>query len=226
LLYPSPEDKTNTYALLGTYDLVADEVLRLEPGMCFVDVGANCGVFALIAAARVGPTGLVIAFEPSPREFKNLVRNLAANGVNNVLALPLAVCEQTGPIAFAVGSSRHSGRNAIAPSGGIGCVFGLNPADFPGLTGLIGDRRIVLKLDVEGYEVKALNALAELVRTHQVEKLIVEVDSRQLAHYGDTPAALYARMDALGYVPSRGVASHHYDEVFVPLAPAVREPAA
>ena len=37
----------------------------LRPGDVFVDVGANIGLFTLIAASRVGPTGRVIAFEPS-----------------------------------------------------------------------------------------------------------------------------------------------------------------
>ena len=47
--------------------------LLLRPGDCFVDVGANAGVFSLAAAAFVGDTGHVIAFEPSSREYASLL---------------------------------------------------------------------------------------------------------------------------------------------------------
>src|ERR1017187_7967619 len=36
----------------------------LRPGMCFIDVGANVGVYAIKAAKEVGEKGLVIAIEP------------------------------------------------------------------------------------------------------------------------------------------------------------------
>ena len=38
---------------------------RLGPGDTFVDGGANVGLFTLVAAARVGPAGRVISFEPA-----------------------------------------------------------------------------------------------------------------------------------------------------------------
>jgi FkbM family methyltransferase len=41
-------------------------VASLQPGDVFVDVGANVGLFTLLAARRVAPEGRVIAFEPHP----------------------------------------------------------------------------------------------------------------------------------------------------------------
>ena len=38
----------------------------LTPGMTVMDVGANVGQFTLVAARRVGPSGRVHAFEPTP----------------------------------------------------------------------------------------------------------------------------------------------------------------
>src|SRR5689334_16156257 len=37
----------------------------LKPGAVLVDIGANIGYYTMLAAARVSPTGKVIAFEPS-----------------------------------------------------------------------------------------------------------------------------------------------------------------
>jgi protein-L-isoaspartate O-methyltransferase len=56
----------NIYA--GTFEASEAKVLmgRLAPGMTFIDVGANVGYFTALAARCVGPTGLVVALEPSP----------------------------------------------------------------------------------------------------------------------------------------------------------------
>src|SRR3546814_18389766 len=74
-LYPG--DRTNRHCILGTYNnVVPDEVERLEEGDCFIDVGANCGLFSIMAGQRVGPGGLVLAFEPCQQTFSRLVDNI------------------------------------------------------------------------------------------------------------------------------------------------------
>lgn len=68
-------------ALYGSYEDAFTEYLRttLQPGMTFVDVGANVGLFTVIAGAVVGPSGKVIAYEPNPELFQYLARNVAMN---------------------------------------------------------------------------------------------------------------------------------------------------
>ncbi len=53
------------------------------PGDVFYDVGANIGLFALIAAHRVGAGGRVVAFEPHAATVDALLRNVALNGLGN-----------------------------------------------------------------------------------------------------------------------------------------------
>jgi FkbM family methyltransferase len=38
----------------------------VEPGMVVLDIGAFLGYYTLVAAHRVGPSGKVFAFEPTP----------------------------------------------------------------------------------------------------------------------------------------------------------------
>lgn len=56
----------------------------LKPGMVFFDIGANQGFYTLLAAKKVGPQGKIFAFEPVPREFRNLKWNIFINGLKNV----------------------------------------------------------------------------------------------------------------------------------------------
>jgi FkbM family methyltransferase len=50
----------------------------LDPGMEFVDVGAQIGYFSVIAAALVTESGRVHSFEPDPDCFSRLTRNSQA----------------------------------------------------------------------------------------------------------------------------------------------------
>jgi hypothetical protein len=56
---------------------VLDRILK--PGMTFLDIGANVGLYTLFAAKRVMPNGRVLAIEPSSREYEILTRNIDAN---------------------------------------------------------------------------------------------------------------------------------------------------
>src|SRR5260370_11866952 len=68
----------------------------LEPGMIALDLGAHQGYYALLAAKRVGRSGRVIAFEPSPRERWALRLNLILNRCINVTVAATALgCEET-----------------------------------------------------------------------------------------------------------------------------------
>jgi len=59
-----------------------------------VDVGANTGIYALVARC-LNPTATVVALEPVERVFRRLQRNIELNG-GNVIAEKLAACDTTG----------------------------------------------------------------------------------------------------------------------------------
>ncbi|WP_353721710.1 FkbM family methyltransferase [Dyadobacter sp. 676] len=65
----------------GLYDLHEMLFLMhyLRPGDTFVDVGANVGVYTLLAAGVAGADA--IAFEPIPSTFSKLRRNIAYNAL-------------------------------------------------------------------------------------------------------------------------------------------------
>lgn len=68
----------------------------LKPEMTFFDIGANQGFYTLLAAKYVGLKGKVFAFEPVPREFRNLNWNILINRFQNIKAEPVALGVQEG----------------------------------------------------------------------------------------------------------------------------------
>jgi FkbM family methyltransferase len=69
---------------------------ELKAGDTFLDVGANIGYYSVVAAAKVGMKGKVVAFEPDPDNFKMLERNLDLNKLRNSMPLPVAVSDYCG----------------------------------------------------------------------------------------------------------------------------------
>jgi len=153
-------------AISGSYERTAvDFVLKeLAPGMTFVDVGANVGVFTIPAARRVGPLGTVVAIEASPSIFSYLVRNVKLNDLGNVRLIQCAVLDRNGSnVPFYEAPVSHFGMGALAPQ------FGSRPIAVPARTldGILGEegiRRVgVLKVDVEGYEAAVFRGAKHLL---------------------------------------------------------------
>ncbi len=73
----------------------------LRPGDAFLDIGANIGYFTIFGAALVGFNGRVHAFEPNPRTFDLLSRNVRLNNVGHVCTLhEAAVADAAGDRAL------------------------------------------------------------------------------------------------------------------------------
>jgi FkbM family methyltransferase len=66
----------------GTFDWIDQSV---KSGDIFYDVGANIGVFTILAASRTGKQGRVYAFEPHGANFARLIDNITANNLQQVV---------------------------------------------------------------------------------------------------------------------------------------------
>jgi FkbM family methyltransferase len=73
------------YASSSVHEQSTTQLLRsiLNPGDVFVDLGANIGYFTLLAASIVGRGGKVYSFEPEPRNFSLLSRNVSLNNYSH-----------------------------------------------------------------------------------------------------------------------------------------------
>jgi len=72
----------------------------IKPGMRVLNIGANAGLYTLIASRLVGPSGIVHAFEPSSQSFGRLKRNIELNGCSNVKANNMAVSNFQGQLGL------------------------------------------------------------------------------------------------------------------------------
>jgi len=83
---------------------------RLRPGMVFFDLGANIGLFTLLAARLVGEGGRVFSFEPDGENAERLRENVAKNDFTNVTIINAGVWSATGELTFVPGPASSPDR--------------------------------------------------------------------------------------------------------------------
>lgn len=165
----------------------------LKPGMTFCDVGANLGIFTLLASRLVGPQGRVFAFEPIPENYTVLDRNIKLNDATNVSLICKAVSDKNGttPIFLSIDSGSHSISSKPATSNGnqldVEMVRLDSMSEIP--------RIDLLKIDVEGAELEVLAGLGEL----SVPNVILEYNAECIVARGMTGADFLSRLGALGF---------------------------
>jgi len=73
---------------------------HLKSSRCFVDVGANCGIYT-VAGAVVNPALRIIAIEPVPKIMEALANNVRRNGIaDRVTLVSNAIGNRDGVVDF------------------------------------------------------------------------------------------------------------------------------
>jgi FkbM family methyltransferase len=161
----------------GRYEEENTQVLSsfLRPDTIFIDIGANLGYFSISIGKRLGQNGKVYAFEPHPKLYELLTRNVYINTLNNKVAcfnLALSDADTKATLQYPVS---HLGGGHIGPPGE---VSGHNPvmAETKRLDDLLGTdfRCDLVKIDVEGHELSVLRGMRTIVQKSPNIKILFE----------------------------------------------------
>lgn len=137
---------------LGTYEAVKQNkfVEMITPGSIIFDIGANVGIYTLVASVLTGKDGRVYAFEPLEENLLYLRKHISINNINNVEVLPFAVSNCSGSLSFEKNRDRFQGK--LSEAGTIK-VNSIRIDDFVKANNVKPD---ILKIDIEGGEYDAL----------------------------------------------------------------------
>lgn len=168
----------------------------LRPNRTFVDVGANCGFFALNAARLMRDQGKILAIEPSAPLAARLWENIRLNGFKSIGVSQVAVGERRG----------WARRDSDGEDHGSACFAASGEGDRPGasvpmmplfdIVHSVGLSWIdVLKIDIEGAEDRALLPFFQTAP----KKLWPLVIALEDAHRERWQSDVVARLGAVGY---------------------------
>lgn len=164
----------------------------LRPGDLFVDVGANVGVYSIMAAGAVGAD--VVAVEPVPLSFERLEMNIRLNDLRNIEARRVGLSDAPGRLAFTTG--RDCMNRVATPEDGGGLV----EVEVTTLDRLNGKRvPALVKIDVEGHELAVLNGARKVLASPDLQAVIMETNGSG-ACFGVTDGQLHEIMEKNGFV--------------------------
>ena len=133
---------------------------QLKSSNVFIDIGANCGLYSLVASTAGVPT---ISFEPNSENYQLLLRNLHHNNINNVEAFHVALSSSQGVMRLYGGGE---GASLIKNWGGMENTYS-SLVSTNSLDNLISHRfakdRLLIKIDVEGHEFEVLSGARKLL---------------------------------------------------------------
>ncbi|MBI4929253.1 MAG: FkbM family methyltransferase [Bacteroidetes bacterium] len=168
-----------------------------KEGYYVIDVGANIG-WTVLNLGRLSKTGRVIGFEPDPYNFIQCKKNIELNKMTNVTLLPYGLGEipQQAQIEVRAASNRGGNRIAVEKKNANETVEIRRLDDIEQINHF--PQVNLIKIDVEGYELKVLKGAEQLLKKFK-PVLFIEVDENNLNVQGDSVKALIAFLSSLQY---------------------------
>jgi len=165
----------------------------LREGDLFVDVGANTGVFTILASACAGAN--CMSFEPVPKTFDRLTDNIRLNGIENMVeAFNIGLASKEDVLRF---TTELDTENHIV----LDSEKDMETIDVAvkKLDDLMTDRDpTVIKIDVEGFEAEVIAGALKTISKESVLAIIMEFVGNE-KRYGHDENKLISQMHEMGY---------------------------
>jgi FkbM family methyltransferase len=197
-------------------DVIRDEVLGgnferaerrfvqryLQRGMTVLDIGAYYGLYALTASVKVGNEGKVIAFEPSPRQFRRLRWHVRLNRCKNVRVENVAVGSgETRATLYSVGGKCGGYSSLRRPP----VEEAMQPVqvDVTTLDNYLREHSIgdvdLMKVDVEGGEFDVFKGAGNLLRREVRPVILCELEDVRTEAWGHKARDVATFVSSFGY---------------------------
>ena len=162
---------------------------HVQPGNVFYDIGANIGLYSILAARRLAGRGKVYSFEPESQNYASLNRNVYLNGLSEfITTLCVAVSDACTIDTFHVrghlraGEAIHQFRQAkddfghpFAPVHKQG-MFGITLDDLCYSYNL--DFPSHIKVDVDGHEQAVVDGARRVLRDPRLQIVLLELTEK------------------------------------------------
>jgi len=167
----TPAVTGNLYTRLHEFPEMAFVLHAIRAGELFVDVGANIGAYTVLAASIPGVR--CVAFEPAPDTFERLTENIRLNDFGSrVKANQLAAGSEDGEIVFTKGLDSVNHVVSAHENSADGISVPARRVD----TVLRGENPVIMKIDVEGYEMRVLQGAEGILKSDMLLAVVLEMN--------------------------------------------------
>lgn len=188
----------------------------------FFDIGANIGLFSLIASDLVGKKGEIYSFEPTPETFRRLTENIQSNAFENIRPIQLGLSDSQGDMFFNVSEGGYDAWNSFVKLDRLEENASTIKVKTDSLDSFIKDRNLaspisLIKIDVEGWELNVFKGAIELLVREDAPTLIVEFTETNAFAAGYYCGELY------DYIKQFGYSWYRYDDINNTLIPEIKQ---
>jgi len=172
---------------------------ELKKDMTCLDIGSNIGYYVLMESKAVGDKGMVIAIEPSPKNFQQMKKSLELEKTSNVDAYNFAAGEEDGESDFLI--HERSNCSKIIPKGEPLPEFA-NVIKIPlkKIDSFIEDKKLnrldFIRMDIEGYEIKLFEGLWNTLRKF---KPMIQMEFHDIQFNIEEKTKFFQRLKKEGY---------------------------
>jgi FkbM family methyltransferase len=175
----------------------------LQSDSVFLDVGANVGIFSLVAS-RVSPEARILAFEPTGKTFDRLSRNIALNGAKNVTPLRFALGNFSGQATLNLNAKGKDGLNTLGkPSHPDSEPTGTETVPITTLDEFIRSSQVgrvdVMKVDAEGAELFIFQGGKNLLQRPDAPVILYEAFITSTKGFDYHPVEIFWLLDQWGF---------------------------
>jgi FkbM family methyltransferase len=181
------------------------------------DLGAHVGLYTLLAA-KVGGDKTIISFEPEPKSYEKLNKNIELNKLRNVKTFNIALSDYNGKTTLNINKmGLASGGHNIAPTGEKK-GWRRKSIEVRRLEDLIAEEGLpkpdLIKIDIEGAELNAIKGMEKLLKSEDAPYLIMEVHKDKLRNFGHSDEDLLRLLKKYGlkidFLEALRLAEHSY----------------
>ena len=172
----------------GVWEPLETELVKklVKKGDIVLDIGANLGYYTLLLAKIVGKDGKVFAFEPDPKNFDLLKKNVELNDYENVELIQKAVSNENGKAGLFL-SEKNPGDHRIYDSGDNRKFIQIETIRLDDFFKDFRSKVDFIKMDIQGAEAKAIEGMPELLEGNKNLKIITEFWPYGLIKFGSKP---------------------------------------
>jgi FkbM family methyltransferase len=155
---------------------------RLKPDMCFVDVGAYLGFYSILASKHLSQ-GQVFSFEMDRNSYSALMQNLELNNCNNVQVYNKAITNFVGTAQYVTQGVLTSSKNRLDNQIDFNQNKKKKIIDTITLDVFFKNKNQkpdIIKIDVEGAEMKVLDGMEEILNESKSMTLFIEIHPNHL----------------------------------------------
>lgn len=185
----------NIYTGLSDFADSALVLHLLRKDDLFVDIGANVGVYTVLAAGAVGAQ--TVSIEPVPQTFSKLCANLRVNNIGDkVTPHNIGLGREKATLRFT--ADRDTMNHVITDENWKGASIQVPVSTLDAV--LKEQPPTLIKIDVEGWESEVLAGAASTLRSSALLGLIVEMNSNDAA-FSANELAVYECLLDNGFKP-------------------------